>query len=84
MHSVTLWRVRVTIAAVEKQEVWRILSVCLSPSLSSMQCACAILSYVACPALQYFSTLSHKRHDFRGKKLLNIRMCFLKFSTTFG
>jgi hypothetical protein len=30
-----------------------------------MQCACAILSPVACPGLQYFSTLSHKRHDFR-------------------
>jgi len=28
-----------------------------------MQCACAILSYVAGPALQYFSTLSYKRHD---------------------
>jgi len=24
-----------------------------------------ILSSVACPALQYFYTLSHKRHDFR-------------------
>ena len=24
---------------------------------------------VACPALQYFSTLSHKRHDFGGKKM---------------
>ena len=76
MYSVTLRRVRATTVAVEKQEVWRILSVCLSPSLSSMQRACAILSYVACPALQYFSTLSHKRHGFRGKKLLNIKMCF--------
>ena len=28
-----------------------------------MQCACAILSSVTRLALQYFSTLSHKRHD---------------------
>jgi hypothetical protein len=27
---------------------------------------CAILSSLSCPALQYFSTLSHKRRDFRG------------------
>ena len=32
-------------------------------------------------ALPYFSTLSHKRHDFR-EKLLNIK-CVLIFSTTF-
>jgi hypothetical protein len=30
---------------------------------------CAILSSVACPALQFFPPLSHKRHDFRKKKL---------------
>jgi hypothetical protein len=30
----------------------------------SMICACA-MSYVACPVLQYFSTLSHKRHEFQ-------------------
>jgi hypothetical protein len=35
-----------------------------------MQCACAILSSVPCPALQYFSTLSHKRHDFQGRKVI--------------
>jgi len=28
--------------------------------VSNMQCACAILSSVTCPAGQYFSTLSHK------------------------
>jgi hypothetical protein len=36
--------------------------------LPSTQCACAILSSVACPALQYFSTLSHKRHTIFGEK----------------
>ena len=48
-----------------------------------MQCACAILSSVACPALQYFSTLPHKRDDFRKKKkksFLNIKMFVLSFS----
>jgi hypothetical protein len=41
-----------------------------------MQCACAILSPVTCTALQYFSTLSHKRHVFEAKKLLNTNVCF--------
>jgi hypothetical protein len=39
------------------------------------------MSYVACPALQYFSTLSHKRRDFR-KKVLNTK-CGFRVSTTF-
>jgi hypothetical protein len=41
-----------------------------------MQCACPIFLYVVRPALQYFCTLSHKRHDFRGKKLLNLKCVF--------
>jgi len=44
-----------------------------------------LLSFVACIPLQYFSTLSHKQHDFRKKKketLLNMK-CVLISSTTF-
>jgi hypothetical protein len=44
-----------------------------------MQWARAILPSVPCPALQYFSTLSHKRQDFRIKILLNIK-CGLRVS----
>jgi hypothetical protein len=40
-----------------------------------MQCACATLSSVACPALLYFSTLSHKWQDLK-KKLLNNKNVF--------
>jgi hypothetical protein len=42
-----------------------------------MQCARAILSCVACLAVPYFSTLSHKRKDIR-KELLN-KICVLIF-----
>ena len=37
---------------------------------ASMQCAYAMLSSASCPALPYFSTLSHKQHDFLIKKEL--------------
>jgi len=39
-----------------------------------MQSACIILSTVACPAIQYFSTLSHRRRDFR--EVIEYKMCF--------
>jgi hypothetical protein len=41
-----------------------------------MQCAWALFSSVVCPAVQYFPTLSHERHDFR-KTLLNVKGAFL-------
>ena len=34
---------------------------------------------VACPAIPYFSTLSHKRHDFRGGGLIVRKMCFFLY-----
>jgi hypothetical protein len=46
-----------------------------------MQYACVILPSVPCPALQYFPTLSHKRHDF-WEKATEHKMCVLIFSTT--
>jgi hypothetical protein len=58
-----------TIVVVEMQQVIHILSVWLQPKLSSMQSACAILSSVACLTLQYFSMLSHERHDFLGRNV---------------
>jgi hypothetical protein len=38
--------------------------------------------FIACPALPYFSTLSHKRHDFR-ENVIGYKMRILTFSTTF-
>jgi hypothetical protein len=75
-YNVIFRRVRATIVAVGKQWVEHNLSVCVC-SLSYPACK-DILSSVTCPAPQYFSTLSHKRHDFRKKKreLLNTKCVF--------
>jgi len=47
-----------------------------------MQCACAILSSVACAALQYFSTVSHKLQIFVEKKATLHKSCVIIFPTT--
>ena len=72
--NVTLRLVRVTIFAVQKQEVLHILSGVFSLSYTACK--------VACQALPYFSTLSHKRYDFR-KKVIEHKMCVMIFPTTF-
>jgi hypothetical protein len=38
-----------------------------------MQCPCHAFSSTSCPALQNVSIFSHKRHDFRKKKLLSTK-----------
>jgi ABC-type sulfate transport system permease component len=59
------------------------LPVYVQPYVSSMQCACAILSLVTCPVLHYISTLYLQRHDFRGKKVIEHKLFIFIFSTTF-
>jgi len=80
--NMALRRVRGTIVAVVKQLVLSIPIAFLQLSLSGMQSACAILSLVVSPALLDFSTLSHKRHDFR-QQVIEHKTCVLIHSTTF-
>jgi hypothetical protein len=56
-----------------KAIILHIMSVCLYSLLPSMQSECAVLY---CHMWPYFSKLSHKHHDFRGKKLLHIKWVF--------
>jgi len=51
-------------------------------TLGIQQRASAILSSVACPTIQYFSTISHKWHDFQNK-VIEHQTCVSTLSTTF-
>ena len=58
-----------------------ILSVYLWPYVSTMPCACAIMSLVACPALLHFPTHLTNGEIFI-KKISGHKMCVGIFSTT--
>jgi hypothetical protein len=82
MHiNVTLRRFRVTIAAMEKQWVLHILSVCTVSCLARKGYApyCHPWPRLAIP---YFST-SYKRYGSGVKNVIDHKMCVLIFSTTF-
>ena len=63
-----------------KKEITITYSECVFVALGiqrAMRMSRIILSLVTFPVLQYFSTLSHKRHYFRNKKeIIEYKMCF--------
>jgi len=77
-YNITKRSLRLVIFAIWKQQILHILNVSVQHKIHMCH---IVLSSVACLSLLYLSTLSHKGHDFREKKLLNTK-CVLIFSTT--
>ena len=60
---------------------------CLSHPARQSKIVCNLhytVTCMVCPFLPRFSTLFHKRHDFRETKLIQRKMCILIFSTIFS
>ena len=75
-YNLTLRSSRVTIVVTEKGKL--LYYMCVYSLISSIQCAWAILSSVACPAIQCVSILYHKRQGFWKKKIFYIK-CVSRF-----
>ena len=77
-NKVTLRRFHVIIVAAENQLLLHVLSICI------LALVIGHAKRMASLALKYFSTLSHKRHDFfLGGGVIERKMCVLISSTTF-
>ena len=77
VYNITFRHIRIIIVAVEKQNVLHILSVCVYVVLVTQhvkRMRSIVLSSVACLALRCVSILSHKRHDFRERKVIEHEM----------
>ena len=73
----------ITIVSVGKQLVLHNRSVCIALFVQhAKRMPHIVLSSVACPAVQYFSTSSHKWYDFR-EEITEHKMCVLIFSVNF-
>jgi len=73
--KVTLRHVRVTIVVVKNNITY---CECVSGALAIRHAKCMshfVMSSVTCQAVQYFSTLSHKRYDF-SEKFIEHGICF--------
>jgi hypothetical protein len=80
--TATLTAFRVTMDTVQKQEVLHMLIVSRALAIKhATRMRRILLSCVACLAVPCFSTLSHKRHDFRGWDFNEHKICRLEFIT---